>query len=145
MILIEKIFLLKNSGIFQNSSEVDLLEVASICKEIKTDKGVTLFSKGDPGNCMYFIYNGSIGIYDGAHRLAELGANEIFGELSLLDSEPRSASAVTETECTLLKIEQESFYDVLSVNSEILKGILTNLCKRLREQDRINVALRKVS
>ena len=89
MLIIEKILLLKNSDIFKNCSEVDLIEIASICKEINIDRNITLFDKGDGGNCMYFIYSGNVSIHDGEHQLAALSDNEIFGELSLLDSETR--------------------------------------------------------
>ena len=145
MLLIEKILLLKNSDIFKNSSEVDLMEIASICEEIQVDKNVTLFKKGDTGNCMYFIYSGRVSVHDGEHQLATLSDNEIFGELSLLDSETRSASITTLTDCVFLRIEQETFYDVVAVNTDILKGIMRTLCRRLREQDRINVEMKRNS
>jgi CRP-like cAMP-binding protein len=142
MLIIEKVLLLKNSTIFQNCKEADLVEIASICHEIHVDKNTNLFKKGDQGNCVYFIYQGNVSIHDGQHQLAELSENEIFGELSLLDSEARSASATTLSDCVLLKIEQEDFYDVVATNTDILKGIMKTLCKRLREQDRINVELK---
>ena len=143
MLIIEKILLLKNSDIFKNCSEIDLIEIASICSEIQVDKNITLFKKGDAGNCMYFIHSGSVSIHDGEHQLAVLSENEIFGELSLLDAEARSASATTLTDCIFLKIEQEAFYDVVAVNTDILKGIMRTLCRRLREQDRITVEMKK--
>lgn len=142
MLIIEKVLLLKNSTIFQNCKETDLVEIASICHEMHVEKQVSLFKKGDQGNCVYFIYQGKVSIHDGQHQLAELSENEIFGELSLLDAEARSASATTVTDCILLKIDQEDFYDVMATNTDILKGIMKTLCKRLREQDRINVELK---
>jgi CRP-like cAMP-binding protein len=143
MLIIEKILLLKNSDIFKRCSEVDLIDIASICQESHIDKGVTLFKKGDTGNCMYFIYSGQVSIHEGEHQLAVLAENEIFGELSLLDAESRSASATTLTDCILLKIEQEPFYDVIATSTEILKGIMRTLCKRLREQDRVTIEMKK--
>jgi CRP-like cAMP-binding protein len=143
MIIVEKILLLKNSDIFKSCSENDLIEVASICKESSIDANTTIFHKGDAGNCMYFIHTGKVSIHDGEHQLAVLSENEIFGELSLLDSESRSASATTLTDCILLKIEQEAFYDVVAVNTDILKGIMRTLCRRLREQDRVTVEMKK--
>jgi CRP/FNR family cyclic AMP-dependent transcriptional regulator len=143
MLIFEKILLLKNSDIFKNSSEVDLIEIASICEEKQVDKDVTLFKKGDTGNCMYFIYSGKVSIHDAEHQLATLSDNEIFGELSLLDSETRSASVTTLTDCVFLKIEQEAFYDVVAVNTDILKGIMRTLCKRLREQDRVTIEMKR--
>lgn len=143
MLIIEKILLLKNSDIFKRCSEVDLIDIASICEESHIDKGITLFKKGDTGNCMYFIYAGQVSIHEGEHQLAVLAENEIFGELSLLDSESRSASATTVSDCILLKIEQEPFYDVIATSTEILKGIMRTLCKRLREQDRVTIEMKK--
>jgi len=145
MIIIEKVLLLKNSEIFQNCKEPDLIEIASICTESSFDKDVTVFEKGDYGNCMYFIYSGSVSIHEGGHQLATLSENEIFGELSLLDSETRSASATTLTDCVLLKIEQEDFYDLLATNTDVLKGIMRTLCKRLREQDRITIEMKRMN
>lgn len=143
MLLIEKILLLKNSDIFKTCREVDLIDIASICTEKHFDANVTIFKKGDHGNCMYFIHSGQVSIHDEGHQFAVLAENEIFGELSLLDSEPRSASATTLSDCILLKIEQELFYDVVATNTDILKGIMRTLCRRLREQDRINVEMKK--
>jgi CRP/FNR family transcriptional regulator, cyclic AMP receptor protein len=143
MLIIEKILLLKNSDIFKTCNEVDLIDIASICAENYFEKGVNIFKKGDQGNCMYFIHSGQVSIHDGEHQLAVLSENEIFGELSLLDSESRSASATALSDCILLKIEQELFYDVVATNSDIFKGIMRTLCRRLREQDRVNVEMKR--
>lgn len=145
MLIIEKVLLLKNSSIFHNCKDLDLIEVASICQEKYIGKNTKIFEKGEAGNCMYFIYSGSISIHDGKHQIAELGENEIFGELSLLDSESRSASATALSDCILLEIDQEPFYDVVATNTDILKGIMRTLCKRLREQDRVTIEMKKSS
>jgi CRP-like cAMP-binding protein len=143
MLIIEKVLLLKNSEIFHNCRETDLMEIATICHEIYLDKHNLIFRKGDKRNCMYFIHSGQVSIHDGEHQLAVLTENEIFGELSLLDAEARSASATTLTDCTLLKIEQEAFYDLVATNTDVLKGIMKTLCRRLRHQDRITVEMIK--
>ena len=143
MLIIEKVLLLKNSDIFSGCKDLDLIEIASICKETFVEKDSLILSKGSTGNCMYFIHSGKVSVHDGPHQLAELGPNEIFGELSLLDSETRSASVTTLTDCTLLKIEQELFYDVIATNSDILKGIMRTLCRRLREQDRVTIEMKE--
>ena len=143
MLIIEKVLLLKNSEIFKNCKEVDLVEIASICIVENAEEKTLIFSKGNDGNCMYFIYSGQVSIHDNDHQLALLSENEIFGELSLLDSEVRSASATTITDCVLLRIEQDLFYDVIATNTDILKGIMRTLCKRLREQNRVNVEMKK--
>lgn len=132
MLLIEKVLILRSSEIFQNTPDDELIDLAEILEEIYLGPEVTLFSKGNPGNCMYFIYKGKIRIHDGAHTLATLGEYEIVGELSILDAETRSASATTMEDCILLRLEQEPFYEIMMTNTDILKGILKTLCKRLR-------------
>ncbi len=132
MLLIEKVLILHSSEIFRHTAETDLIELAGILEEVYFEAGKTLFSKGDIGNCMYFIHKGKIRIHHGDHTLAVLGDNEIVGELSVLDTEARSASATTMEECILLKLEQEPFYEIMMINTEITKGILKTLCKRLR-------------
>ena len=132
MLLIEKVLILRSSEIFQNTPDDELIELAEILEEIYLGPGVTLFTKGNPGNCMYFIFKGKIRIHDGEHTLAILGDYEIVGELSVLDSESRSASGTTMEDCILLKLDQEPFYEIMMTNVDILKGILKTLCKRLR-------------
>lgn len=132
MLLIEKVLVLRSSEIFQNTPENDLVDLAAVLEEISLDKGTALFAKGDTGNCMYFIFSGSIRIHDGEHTLATLNENEIVGELSVLDAESRSASATIAEDSILLKLEQEAFYEIIMSNTDILKGILKTLCKRLR-------------
>ena len=95
MLLIEKVLILRSSEIFQNTPETELVDIAGILEEVYINTNATLFSKGDIGNCMYFIFKGKVSIHDGAHTLAVLGENEIVGELSVLDAENRSASATT--------------------------------------------------
>ena len=131
----ENISLLKKTDIFSNVHENNLKEIASILEELSTKKGETIFDKGETGNCMYIIRKGSVRIHDGAYTLAVLGANEVFGELSLLDAETRSASATCDEECSLVKLDQVPFYKMISKDQEVLKGILKMLCRRIRILD----------
>ena len=127
--------LLKKTAIFRHTTEVDLTDVAHILKKVTLKAGEQLFAKGDIGDCMYIIENGSMRIHDGAYTFAILGENEVFGELSLLDSETRSASATCGEDCILFKLEQAPFYEILSKDQEVLKGILQMLCRRIRALD----------
>lgn len=145
MLLIEKVLLLKNSSIFDNTPENELVELAGILEEVYLGEGQVLFEKNDPGTCMYFIVQGKINIHDGDHLLATLGENDIVGELSILDAEPRSATATCSEPCILLKLEQEPFYDIMMISVEVLKGILNTLCKRIRLLNDKTVSLSKKS
>ena len=132
MLLIEKVLILKSSSIFQDTAENELVELAEVLKEEFYEPHTTIFSKGESGSCMYFIYKGKMRIHDGPHTLAVLEEQDIVGELSILDAESRSASATTMEDCILLKLEQEPFYEIIMNNVDVLKGILKTLSKRLR-------------
>lgn len=145
MLLIEKVLILKSSSIFQETPENQLIELAEILQEEFYEAGTAIFTKGDIGNCMYFIYKGKIRVHDGDHTLAILQDNEILGELSVLDSETRSATATTLDESILLKLDQEPFYEIVLNNAGVLKGILKTLCKRLRETNIKSITVKNLS
>lgn len=135
MLLIEKVLTLRASDIFKETPETELIELAGVLEELHLGPQTKVFSKGDVGNCMYIIFRGKVRIHDDAHTFAILEENELLGELSILDTQPRSASATTQEEAILLKLSQEPFYEILVNNAEVLKGILKTLCKRLRQMD----------
>ncbi|MCW5906660.1 MAG: cyclic nucleotide-binding domain-containing protein [Chitinophagales bacterium] len=135
LLLIEKVLLLKSLSLFEETPETVLAEVAEILEEVNVEKNEPIFSDGDMAQCMYIIFKGQVRIHKGDHTLAILKENDFFGELSLLDTETRSASATAETEAFLLKIDQEPFYEIMESRIEVAKGIIKTLCKRLREQN----------
>ncbi len=135
--------MLKASEIFRNIPEQELVGLAGILEEVYLESDVCVFSKGDVGKGMYFIFKGRIRIHDGGLTLALLEENDIVGELSVLDAEKRSASATTTEETILLKLEQEPFYEIMLNNPEVLKGILKTLCRRLRIMDSKSATLQQ--
>jgi len=143
LLLFEKVLILKSLNIFSESPETILSELAPLMQEVEVESGTLLFSEGDIGDCMYIIYKGQIKIHKGATTLAILKEKEVFGELSLLDSETRSASATANTDCFLFKIDQEPFYELVETRPEVAKGFIKILCQRLRAQNEKAVALGK--
>ena len=88
---------------------------------------------------MYFIFNGEIKISKGNKELVCLKRGDYFGEMALLDGEPRSADATTMTNAVLLKLESSKFKNILYSNHHVIKGVLSMLCTRLRNaNDLIN-------
>lgn len=135
LLLIEKVLLLKSLSIFEETPETVLAEVAEILVEEDHAEGATIFNDGEVAHCMYIIFKGEVRIHKDGHTLAVLKENDFFGELSLLDTETRSASASANTETLLLKIDQEPFYEIMESRVEVAKGIIKTLCKRLRAQN----------
>jgi CRP/FNR family transcriptional regulator, cyclic AMP receptor protein len=102
--------------------------------------GKQIFDAGDMGAALYVVQSGQIRIYrtylDGRERMfAYLGAGEVFGEMSLLDDQPRSASAETINESVLLVLYQDAYWSLVRKWPEILHNLATILARRLREAD----------
>ncbi len=135
LLTIEKVLVLKSISIFSETDEDVLVEVASIIEEEEVKGGENIFHKGDVGTCMYIIYKGKVRIHDGDHTFVVFNDRDFFGELSLLDPEPRSASVTAIDDTLLLKIDQETFYEIMSDRIEVVRGILKILCRRLRDQN----------
>jgi len=102
--------------------------------------GAVIFEEGDPGSRMYVIQSGEVRILKrvGAREitLARLGAGEAFGEMALLDGQPRSATAIVEAPARILEIEEAAFADLVIHNGEIALRLLRRLSARLREANR---------
>lgn len=143
LLLFEKVLILKSLNLFSATPETILSELAPLVEEVEYSQGTTIFKEGDIGDCMYIIYRGEIRIHKGNMALALLKEKEVFGELSLLDSETRSATATCNTDCFLFKIDQEPFYELLESRPEIARGFIKILCQRLRLQNEKSVLLSK--
>lgn len=132
LLLIEKVFLLKSLSIFADTPENVLADLAPLMQDMELEEGTVIFQEGEYGDSMYIIYQGEIKIYKANTTLAILKDKEVFGELSLLDAESRSASAKAHTDCYIFKIDQEPFFELLDSRPEIARGFIKMLCKRLR-------------
>lgn len=139
LLLIEKVLLLKSLNLFEATPETVLTEVAEILEEIEIEKGTKIFKVDDIANCMYIIYKGDIRIDKDGHTLAILKENDIFGELSLLDTDTRSANATADTDVFLLRMDQQPFYELMENRIEVARGIIKTLCRRIRVQNEKSV------
>ena len=132
---LERVIVLKNTQLFAQTPENILTSVVPIMREVSFQEGQIIFNKGEIGHCMYVIYGGGISIYDHETLLASFTKGDVFGELALLDAEPRSASAIAENDVLLFRIDQEDFYDLMEERSELLRSVLRILCQRIRNQN----------
>jgi CRP/FNR family transcriptional regulator, cyclic AMP receptor protein len=129
---VEKVLFLKSIDLFSQIPGEDLSQIAQITDEVQFDEGDEVFREGDPGDTLYFVIDGKVRIHTGGDEIAVIGERQVFGEMTLLDSEPRSASASAITDLTLLKIHRDDFNEILAEKSEIASGIIKVLTRRLR-------------
>jgi CRP-like cAMP-binding protein len=129
---IEKVILLKDVDLFSEMPDELLAEVASLLTEVELAAGQMVFAKGDNGDSLYVIVDGEVRVFDGAHTINHLGEGEVFGEMALLDTEPRMASVVAVSDTLMLRLEQEPFFDLMETRSEVARGVIRVLSARLR-------------
>ncbi|MBI5508360.1 MAG: Crp/Fnr family transcriptional regulator [Deltaproteobacteria bacterium] len=102
-------------------------------------KGQVLFREGETGKEMYVIQSGkvriSMKVRDVEKTLVTLGAGEFFGEMSILNNKPRSASATVDEEAKLLVIDPKTFEAMVRGNAEIAVRMIKKLAQRLQEAD----------
>jgi CRP-like cAMP-binding protein len=133
LLTIEKVLILKSVPVFSSVPESQLVDLATIAESVEYDAGEIIMNQGDLGTSMYIVVDGRVRIFDGDKDLAEQGTRAVFGELAALDPEPRAASVQAIEDCTLLRLDGESLYDLMSGNKEVTRGIVHVLCDYTRQ------------
>ena len=98
--------------------------------------GTTIFREGDAGHEMFVIRNGTVEILVGNHTVATLAEGEIFGEMALIDTKPRSATARARENCTLVPIDERRFTFLIQQTPQFGLHVMRVLAERLRTADR---------
>ncbi len=133
---IEKVITLKTASIFAGTPDEILAEVASLLEEVELKEGETIFEKGDAGDSMYIIVDGQVRVHDGGRTLNYLGEGDVFGEMAVLDPEPRLASVTAVEDTRLFRLDQEPFYELMDERIEVARGIIHVLSQHLRARVR---------
>jgi CRP/FNR family cyclic AMP-dependent transcriptional regulator len=102
--------------------------------------GEVIVREGDVGETMFIIQEGEVRIHkrtrDRETTLAVLKAGDFFGEMAIIDREPRSASATAATEAKVLILSKDIFESQIKTNPKIIMSILRKMSERLRAADR---------
>jgi CRP/FNR family transcriptional regulator, cyclic AMP receptor protein len=143
---------LRNTELFSPFSAEELALLLEFCQEQRIPKGTTLFAEGQKDDCaVYLVQEGVIKIVKGEDSarilLAMFGLGNIFGEMSFLDSGPRSATAVTDEESVVFKLTPDQFYEygvkAPKAAMKMFKVFISKLVRRLRETDEALVSKSK--
>ncbi|MDH3690761.1 MAG: Crp/Fnr family transcriptional regulator [Gammaproteobacteria bacterium] len=129
--------MLKDIPFFSGLSESDLEIISSHATTKTFPKNSIIVNEGDETNSLYVILSGRVKIYLSDEEGKEIilgfaSSGEHFGELALLDSEPRSASVMTLENSNLLIISKGDFIDCLTKNPEISIALINQLIHRIR-------------
>ncbi len=132
--------IIKQIPIFKTLSDSDLNDLVSSLRLKSLKQGQTLFWKGDEGTALYVVKKGTIKIVlpstEGDEIIVTMfSEGDFFGEMALLDGEPRSADAVAIEPSEVFILSRTNFLSFLQVNVDAIKAILSMLSKRLRRTD----------
>lgn len=130
--------ILRNHQIFGGLRRDLLEQLSSRAVRRSVRSGTTLFTRGDPGTCLFAICSGTIRISapspSGRSAIFNLISDgAAFGEIALLDGLPRSADATAITDCELMVIERRDFVPLICEQPEIGLKLIEVLCGRLRQ------------
>jgi len=132
--------LLKQIPLFESLLDSERQRLASLLKRHSLSKGEILFHKGDVGSAFFIIIKGLIKIgvsnkMGDEVTLARLRDGDFFGEMALLDEQPRSADATALEDSTLYVLDRNDFFPFLIQNENAVRSILRALSMRLRRTD----------
>jgi CRP/FNR family transcriptional regulator, cyclic AMP receptor protein len=129
--------ILRRAPLFAALDEESAASLRNAMTEVRLARGDALFHEGDPGDRVYVVTEGKIKLgrtsADGRENLlGVLGPGETFGEVSLFDPGPRTATATAVTESTLLGLAHADLQPWLAERPEVAKGLLQQVAHRLR-------------
>lgn len=133
--------LLQQNPLFKSADSRSLLSVAGLLSERSCPEETVLVREGDPPDALYVIIKGGVQVMKqtGSGKeipFAHLGQGDSFGEMGLVDSQPRSATVVTTEPSTVLILTAEAFQTLLRQNPLISLNIARMLSQRLRDVNR---------
>jgi CRP/FNR family cyclic AMP-dependent transcriptional regulator len=131
-----KLSVLRQHPCFRDLAPEALDQLCRYAKHIVLKRGATLFAKDDPGNSLYAVISGTVKISISSHSrnaiLNMVGPGELFGEISVLDGQPRSADATANTNCEIFVIDRRDFLPFLRSQPTLAMKFIELLCARLR-------------
>jgi CRP/FNR family cyclic AMP-dependent transcriptional regulator len=131
-----KLELLGTVPLLAGCNKRDLRRIASLADEIEVRKGKVLTRQGEPGRECFVIVDGTAKATMRGRRSSAMGPGSVFGEMSLLDGGPRSATVTAETDMRLLVLTSRGFSTVLRDVPMVAPRIMRALAERLREAER---------
>jgi CRP/FNR family cyclic AMP-dependent transcriptional regulator len=131
---------LRHIPLFSQVGDTDLERIGSLLIERRFPKNKTIVEEGLTGDYMYVLREGQVKVTklsaDGREKILELlEAGDFFGEMSLLDSAPRSATVKTLTAARVLALSRNDFLSLLRRSPDLAMAVVQELTRRLRQVD----------
>jgi CRP/FNR family transcriptional regulator, cyclic AMP receptor protein len=122
--------------LFESLSKRHVKKLAGLTSTVEYDAGDTVIQEGEPGDSFFVTVSGQAKVLSGGKTLHKLIPGDHFGEISLLDGRPRSASVVAETPLSLLRLPRGSFLRLIKEDADLARALLASLARMVRRVDR---------
>jgi CRP-like cAMP-binding protein len=132
---------LQRVPLFSGLTEDQLRRVAAISKVVELPAEAVLTRMGEPGDSFFVLIDGRAAVQTQIGVSDPLQPGDFFGEMSLLDGEPRSATITATTDVRLLVVERAHFWRLLDETPEVTRRILMVLSRRVRRLEQAANAL----
>lgn len=136
----DKIEHLSHVPLLEGSTRRQLRAVARIAEVREVPPGTVLTRVGEPGDEFFLLLDGRVVVDVTARKRVKLGPGEVFGEMSLLDGGPRSATITADTGVRLLVIRRRDFALLLTKVPDLTRHLLVVLSRRLRQAEQTPTA-----
>jgi CRP/FNR family cyclic AMP-dependent transcriptional regulator len=128
--------MLGNVRLFSNCNKRELTRIAALTDEVDVPEGKVIVRQGDPGRECFVIAEGKARATIRGKRSQPLGPGSFFGEMSLLDQGPRSATITAETDMHLLVLGSREFSSLVNEVPTVSVRMMRGLAERLRSAER---------
>ena len=130
---VDRLLFVRGVPIFKELRDDFLVRLASIMDELSFPANHRIFREGEEGNSLYIVVSGQVRVHLRSQDLTTLDKGTCFGEMSLFDAEPRSASVTTTSACDCLVLTQQQLYEAIDETPGIAVNIIKLLSRRIRE------------
>lgn len=130
---VERVLALKNIELFHDIPGEVLADIAALLEEENFEKGQYIVNEGDLGKELFMIVKGEVDVIAGGNVVAVMKDGAGFGEMALIDNQPRSADIVAKNDVLVLKMESDDFLEILKQREEVALGVIKVLVGRIRE------------
>jgi CRP-like cAMP-binding protein len=130
------IAMLEKCSLWSGLDRQDLKAIMKVSKQQDFQNGETIVKKGDEGAGFYLVLEGAVEVRSNGKTLAKLGPGHFFGEMSVVDTQPRSADVIAAEPSRALVLSAWAFKSLVSERPRIAVKMLQEFVRRLRSTDR---------
>ncbi len=129
--------ILGQSTIFGGLPRRQLKTIARYSRSVAVPAGTTLVREGEAGSDFCIVVNGSCRVERDGTVLRELGQGDSFGEVSVIDGQPRTATVTAMSDAELVVLSQPDFDHALQIAPDLARALLLQLCAQLRRTETV--------